>query len=1235
MTNPTAESNAAPELQLPPDLTEAQALRMLEQGAAGRIELEAQLRYSCCTIGGCLLPAGHVGACRVPDRSAAGGRKKTPKRIWEQDDSAPQQRKDPKRVHKQPSGVSRKSSAAASSAATAGSATCGAAAGSGSGTSSSYAAADSSFATAAFRNGAGAQDLVRQIDLVPNMRAAPSFLDSNAQSHPNPFSPIADLMDNGIEAKATEMRVGMHTYRGVAMLMMTDNGCGMTERVLRDGPLSLAYTFKEGTHYGMGATSSMPAIAGFSLIFSVTAGGHRTVGLLSSRLSGAVNADQTKMPQCTWVPAAQGDVILGDAPDLTAVAGDPEAPLGLAARRASLALLLEFSPYKTEHDLLGVFAKMPPHGTRLVMWDLRPCYQPAVQTHDVLNTLAPADAERHETSLRGLLEILYYVDAAHPPPLELWLMGEKVVPRDWSRYLHLSRRFALPKAGGSGKSSAGASNSTFVEFGHRVELRALIDNFRSRQSNKDTSLREYMGVFYYNRDADKVRLIVPLEKCKVQKPMAEGKIQMAVTQRRICEWGFGLLGVCVESHLKPAHNKREYASQATNSEFHALVNAVDKRMREHLKQCVAPEYVNCTGGQGFGNATEAAANRKLGKIANSPAAAAAAEMAPAKPPPPIRFMEGERVRAPDGKEGRVCPDASAKGFYRLQNADGTIYLGKRYRGSELTRCTFDERTDLPRGFAAAPDTLDGVRVEVYWLEEEGILGEGSWERGRLVRPVSTAHNRGWFTLIYDDQEVMDPEQMFFALPTAASRAHAAQSAGGAGSSATSQPFFAARPDGERLFPDKDIRILDASVASVFAVPADAYDSGGDAVLVHVDASVQSGDEDEVVDGEIMIDSSEVFVESTDDEMSATATDTATSVTAVVVPDATADATTAGSSDAAEVIATSIDSGGGDGCLVEIDELDGIVVQESDVPLGPSSSLSSSAGPPPVGRKLSAASRETARAPPPTGMSTAFQYPRVGLRMSSSSRASDATPANGSVGANGQGPPPAPRDESRRAPPLANAAAAARSNSASTTNGAARASSTQPPAATLSHSAAPSPVLQPAISSTTAEMVTAAQQVLKAEPPTAALAVQRRAVQALPLLPSDVARHRPVTTLAQAHAAGRRRAELVDASTQADLPPLRHNMLGRPAVASTAVTAVGEEEEEEEEVVVEEEEDDEVEELLVQLRAKDEALAAGKERERQLLLRLERLQAELAQSRRLMPPSGGGGAEGAGGQMVVN
>ena len=43
-----------------------------------------------------------------------------------------------------------------------------------------------------------------------------------------------------------------------------------------------------------------------------------------------------------------------------------------------------------------------------------------------------------------------------------------------------------------------------------MPLPVLIDNFRCRSHGKDATLQSYSGVFYYNKDADKVRLIVLL-----------------------------------------------------------------------------------------------------------------------------------------------------------------------------------------------------------------------------------------------------------------------------------------------------------------------------------------------------------------------------------------------------------------------------------------------------------------------------------------------------------------------------------------------------------------------------------------------------------------------------------------------------------------------------------------------------------------------------------------------------
>ena len=126
---------------------------------------------------------------------------------------------------------------------------------------------------------------------------------------------------------------------------------------------------------------------------------------------------------------------------------------------------------------------MPSQGTRLVLWDLAKCYRPDAAAHDVINVKAPAGSHAHETSLRALMEVIYYTDDDRPPPMALWLMGQRVAARNWSAFLHLSRRYSLPRQG-----AAASASSTFVEFGYRVPLPELIENFKSR-TKKDTTLQ--------------------------------------------------------------------------------------------------------------------------------------------------------------------------------------------------------------------------------------------------------------------------------------------------------------------------------------------------------------------------------------------------------------------------------------------------------------------------------------------------------------------------------------------------------------------------------------------------------------------------------------------------------------------------------------------------------------------------------------------------------------------------
>ena len=178
---------------------------------------------------------------------------------------------------------------------------------------------------------------------VQHSRIAPSFLHSNAQAHRDVLFAWADLFDNPREAGARALQIDV---RGKDVIVVSDDGCGMSERCMRDGILSLAYTNKDlttGQHYGMGSTTALPRLSNHSLCFSLN-GGHRTVGLLSSTLSKELGATELKIPQCTWSVAG---TVFGHQ--------TTEAPLTRAQRAASLAIITQHSPYTSEADLLAEF----------------------------------------------------------------------------------------------------------------------------------------------------------------------------------------------------------------------------------------------------------------------------------------------------------------------------------------------------------------------------------------------------------------------------------------------------------------------------------------------------------------------------------------------------------------------------------------------------------------------------------------------------------------------------------------------------------------------------------------------------------------------------------------------------------------------------------------------------------------------------------------------------------------
>ena len=186
---------------------------LLEQGSSGRMQLEDMLGYDVCGISGCVSPARHSGECCRAERTD--GRKRKPKAAFEPD--APELHV--QRKPKSPRGFAKEAARRPSAA----------------GPSAQQRVAEHSTALVP----APSTQLVlsmnaEALDEIPNMRTAPDFLSTFKQAHPNPFSPIADVSDNALEAESESLRIDLRWLNGFLVLTLADNGRGMTEKGVTD-----------------------------------------------------------------------------------------------------------------------------------------------------------------------------------------------------------------------------------------------------------------------------------------------------------------------------------------------------------------------------------------------------------------------------------------------------------------------------------------------------------------------------------------------------------------------------------------------------------------------------------------------------------------------------------------------------------------------------------------------------------------------------------------------------------------------------------------------------------------------------------------------------------------------------------------------------------------------------------------------------------------------------------------
>lgn len=165
---------------------------------------------------------------------------------------------------------------------------------------------------------------------VPSMMVSNTFLDKNSQSHTSAMTAFGDIIDNGRESGASRLSIEVRTYCGRPLLVITDNGTGMTEAKVREGLMSIGYTSKDlstGKHYGFGSKTAIPRLCDSALIFTREGQTrYRTIGLISTVFSDTMGSSETKMPLCSWDEVG---------PDIVSNTNEHFAPLTLNQREAS------------------------------------------------------------------------------------------------------------------------------------------------------------------------------------------------------------------------------------------------------------------------------------------------------------------------------------------------------------------------------------------------------------------------------------------------------------------------------------------------------------------------------------------------------------------------------------------------------------------------------------------------------------------------------------------------------------------------------------------------------------------------------------------------------------------------------------------------------------------------------------------------------------------------------------
>ncbi|KAI3684512.1 hypothetical protein L6452_33736 [Arctium lappa] len=197
----------------------------------------------------------------------------------------------------------------------------------------------------------------------------PKFLHSNATSHKWAFGAVAELLDNAVDeiqngATYVVIDKTSNPRTGSPALLIQDDGAGMDPEAMRRC-LSFGFSDKKSKSaigkYGNGFKTSSMRLGGDAIVFSRNLVGMtftQSIGLLSYTFLTRSGYDRIVVPMVHY----EFNFRTGSFQSLQ--------PKSDEHSNTNLSVLLQWSPYSTEEELLKQFDDVGSHGTKIIIYNL-------------------------------------------------------------------------------------------------------------------------------------------------------------------------------------------------------------------------------------------------------------------------------------------------------------------------------------------------------------------------------------------------------------------------------------------------------------------------------------------------------------------------------------------------------------------------------------------------------------------------------------------------------------------------------------------------------------------------------------------------------------------------------------------------------------------------------------------------------------------------------------------------